>query len=70
MATRKSSLPDILDIRRAAYSMIDNHGRQAAQVAMNRARNLGEDARDAKILWERIVTTISEMQNGQSSVYS
>ena len=70
MAKRKASLPDLLDIRRAAYSMIDNHGRQAAQVAMNRARNLGDDARDAKLLWECIVATISEMQGGQTGAYS
>jgi hypothetical protein len=62
MASQHSKTYDQLEIQRAAYSMIDNHGRAAAQVAMKRARNLGDDSLDARKTWERIVSTICKMQ--------
>ncbi|MDB5394825.1 MAG: hypothetical protein JWM91_2331 [Rhodospirillales bacterium] len=62
MAARKQKTFDHLAIERAAYSMIDNHGRFAAEIAMKRARNLGDEALDARRTWERIVSIICQMQ--------
>lgn len=62
MASRKSKTHDQLDIQRAAYSMIDNHGRNAAEIALKRARNLGDDSLDARQTWECIVSVICKMQ--------
>lgn len=51
------------DIRRAAYSMIANHGGYAVHVAVKRARSLlGDDAKDARQTWERILEAIREIQ--------
>jgi uncharacterized membrane protein len=53
--------PDAQDIRRAAYSMLANHGSNAAEIALRRARNL-DAACEARGVWERIFATVSEMQ--------
>lgn len=65
MAKKKSPGPDMQDILRAAYSMIANHGERAAEVAMSRARNLGEDANEARLVWERISGVLQNLQTGQ-----
>jgi hypothetical protein len=49
-------------LRRAAGSMIASYGRYAAQVAMKRARNLGDDSAEARQTWRRIIATIAEME--------
>ncbi len=54
--------PDARDIARAAYSMIANHGDQAANIALMRARNLGGNALEARLVWERIFRTIQQIQ--------
>ncbi len=64
MARKKTVGPDTLEIRRAAYSMLENHGRQAAEVAVRRARNL-DGASEGRLVWERIATMLTDMQ-GQS----
>lgn len=54
---------DQSDIRRAAQSMIANHGGCAVHVAVKRARNLlGDDAKEARQTWERILKAIREIQ--------
>jgi len=70
MAKSKTRTYDQVEIQRAAYSMIDNHGRSAAEIALKRARNLGDDASDARQTWERIVSTICKMQGLQLGVLS
>ncbi len=67
---RKATAEELQEIERAAYSMIDNHGRHAAEVASRRARNLGDDSIDARVTWERILVTICKMQGAQVSAYS
>ncbi len=63
MKTRTSAAYDMQDIRRAAYSMIANHGTYAMHVAMKRARNLvDDDSRAARQTWEHIVRAIGEIQ--------
>jgi len=61
MAKRKIYGPDTLEIRRAAYSMLANHGGNAAEIALKRARNL-DVASEARMVWERIFTALGEMQ--------
>lgn len=53
--------PDAQDIRRAAYSMIANHGGNAAEIAQMRARNL-DIASEARMVWERIVAVLRDIQ--------
>ena len=54
---------DSQDIRRAAYSMIANHGAYAAHVAMKRARGLvDDDSREARLTWERIASAIGDIR--------
>jgi hypothetical protein len=55
---------DMEDIRRAAYSMIENHGASAADVAVKRARNLlGDDTKEGRMTWECIFQAITEIQH-------
>ncbi len=54
---------DVQDIRRAALSMIDNHGKSAAEIAWRRAQNLGSDSADSRRTWERIVSMIGEIES-------
>ncbi len=61
MASRKLKTYDQLEIQRAAYSMIDNHGSYAAQIAMKRAHNLGNDPLDGRRTWECIVSAICKL---------
>jgi len=61
MARKKVVGPDTLDIRRAAYSMFENHGRQAAEAATKRARNL-DGASEARLVWECIAAALTDMQ--------
>lgn len=61
MARKKVVGPDALDIRRAAYSMLENHGRRAAEIAVKRARNL-DGASEGRLVWERIATMLADMQ--------
>jgi len=62
MAQRKKVYGlDIQDIRRAAYSMLANHGGNAAEIALKRARNL-DVASESRGIWEQISATVSEMQ--------
>jgi len=61
MAKRKTYGPDAQDIRRAAYSMLANHGGSAAEIALKRARNL-DVASEARMVWERVFMTLSELQ--------
>ena len=63
MKTRSASIFDKDDIRRAACSMIGNHGTCAAQIAAQRASHLiGEDVKESREMWERIARTIETMQ--------
>ena len=62
MATQ-TTIYDKQDIQRAAYSMISNHGRHAAEIAMRRAANLGDSSFEARRTWERIVSAIDEIQH-------
>jgi hypothetical protein len=58
---------DAQEIRRAADSMLANHGSAAAEIAMRRARNLAP-ASEARLIWEHISATLSGMQaNGRSA---
>lgn len=58
-----SSAYDQEDIRRAALSMIANHGENAKAVAMKRASNLtAADSAAARRIWERIVSAIGEIE--------
>lgn len=68
MAKQKTLGPDRQDILRAAYSMIANHGEQAANIALNRAHNLGEDALEARDAWERISRTIQRIQSESACI--
>lgn len=70
MRTRNASIFEKDDIRRAAYSMIGNHGRFAAQIAAQRASHLiGEDVKESRQMWERIARTIDTLQGaGDQSV--
>lgn len=62
MATKKRVYgPDAQDIRRAAYSMLANHGSNAAEIALKRACNL-DLASEARGVWERISAMVTEMQ--------
>ena len=61
MARKKVYGPDAQDIRRAAYSMLANHGSKAAEIALQRARNL-DAACEARGVWEGIFTMLGEMQ--------
>ena len=63
---KKAYGPDAHDIRRAAYSMLANHGSSAAEVALKRARNL-DVACDARGVWERISATLTDMQQRGTS---
>jgi hypothetical protein len=63
MKARSATVFDKDDIRRAAYSMIGNHGRLAAQVAAQRASHLiGEDLKESRMMWEQIARTIDALQ--------
>jgi uncharacterized membrane protein len=62
MAKRKVYGPDAQDIRRAAYSMLANHGSNAAEIALRRARNL-DVASESRGVWERVFATLTEMQH-------
>lgn len=53
--------PDAQDIRRAAYSMLANHGSNAADVALKRARNLDLES-EGRGVWERVFTMLTDMQ--------
>ena len=59
--------PDAQDIRRAAYSMVANHGSNAAEIALTRARNL-DVASEARGIWERIFATVTEMQDSTGAL--
>ena len=59
--------PDAQDIRRAAYSMLANHGRNAAEIALKRASNL-DAASEARGVWERIFAMVTEMQHGTGAL--
>ena len=57
---------DAQDIRRAAYSMIANHGDYAAHVAMKRARSLmDDDSKEARQTWERIIAAIGDARRAR-----
>jgi len=63
MRTQSEIVFDKESIRRAAYSMIDNHGQSAARVAAQRASNLsGDAAGDARLMWQQIARTIDLLQ--------
>jgi hypothetical protein len=63
MKSRSATVFDKDDIRRAAYSMIGNHGRLAAQVAAQRASHLvGDDLKESRMMWEQIARTIDKLQ--------
>jgi len=63
VATHSETCFDKEDIRRAAYSMICNHGTSAARVAVQRASNLiGEEVKESRMVWERIARTIDALQ--------
>jgi hypothetical protein len=63
MKTESEISFDRESIRRAAYSMIDNHGQSAARVAAQRANNLSCDvAGDARLMWQQIARTIEILQ--------
>jgi len=65
MKTRSAMVFDKDDIRRAAYSMIGNHGRFAAQVAAQRASHLiGDDLKESRLMWEQIARAIDKLQPG------
>jgi hypothetical protein len=68
MAKRKTLGPNTQDILRAAYSMIANHGEEAATVALNRARNLGDNALEARDVWERIFRALQQLQRGPAQI--
>jgi hypothetical protein len=59
MPKRKVYGPDAEDIRRAAYSMLANHGNAAAEIALKRARNL-EVASEARLVWEGIFASLTD----------
>lgn len=64
MRTRSEITFDETDVRRAAFSMICNHGRSAARVAVQRADNLrGDDVMESRLLWEHIARTIDTLQH-------
>ena len=65
---RLTTACDVQDIRRAALSMIDNHGRCAAEIASRRAQNLGGDSADSRRTWERIVAMIGEIENRHTAL--
>ena len=67
MAKKKVYGPDAQDIRRAAYSMIANHGRNAAEIAQRRARNL-DVASEARTVWERVVAVLGDIQQQQNGL--
>jgi hypothetical protein len=60
MARKTVHGPDAQDIRRAAYSMLANHGSAAAQIALQRPRSL-EAASEARFIWERIFATLDDL---------
>jgi hypothetical protein len=60
MAREKVHGPDAQDIRRAADSMLANHGSAAAEIALKRARNL-EAASEARCVWESIFATLKDL---------
>jgi hypothetical protein len=63
MKARSATIFDKDDIRRAAYSMIGNHGRLAAQVAAQRASHLiGDDLKESRMMWEQIARAIDKLQ--------
>jgi hypothetical protein len=68
MAKKTTLGPDRQDILRAAYSMIANHGEQAAPIALARARNLGDNALEARDVWERIFRTLQQLQSGPARI--
>ena len=68
MARKKILGPDAQDILRAAYSMIANHGEQVATIALNRARNLGDNALEARDVWERVFRTLQQLQAGPARI--
>jgi len=61
MVKKKIYGPDAQDIRRAAFSMLANHGNNAAEIALKRARNLDVTC-EARGVWERISATLTEIQ--------
>jgi hypothetical protein len=62
MTKRKIVGPDAQDILRAAHAMVANHGERASNVARMRARNLAENALEARLVWDRIFRTIQQIQ--------
>jgi hypothetical protein len=68
MARKRITGPDAQDILRAAYSMLANHGEQAATIALNRARNLDDNALEARDVWERIFRTLQQLQPGPAHI--
>jgi uncharacterized membrane protein len=64
---QKTYGPDAQEIRRAAYSMLANHGGNAAEIALKRARNL-DVASEARRVWERIFAMVNEMQQGTGAI--
>lgn len=67
MAKKRASGPDVQEIRRAAYSMLANHGSNAAEIALKRAHNL-DIASEGRGVWERISAMVSEMQHGTGAL--
>lgn len=48
--------------------MIANHGEQAATVALNRARNLDDNALEASDVLRRIFRTLQQLQPGPARI--
>ena len=60
MAKKKVYRPDVQDIRRAAHSMLANHGSNAAEIALKRARNL-DVASEGRWVWESVFAMLSDL---------
>jgi hypothetical protein len=58
-------LPHDPDLVRAARHLIDNHGRQAASAAEQRARHLRHDGcEEAASLWLQIARVVRAIESG------
>jgi hypothetical protein len=48
--------------------MVANHGEQAADIALRRARNLGENAAEARDVWERVFRNLQQVQSKSARI--
>lgn len=70
MGTKGEIIFDKDAIRRAAYSMISNHGQSAARIAAQRADNLdGDDSTEARRMWLAIARTIDSLQRSAAPTH-